>query len=118
MSASSPPITLGTWLEARLPAAPPELADAIRARVEGVLGDGEEGLVSVALDALEAAAGGAGSRGSAIELLAADAILTYALEAAADPELGGSAARALRLSRRIGPAGLIGDRLGAPPEAG
>lgn len=118
MSASSPPVSLGTWLEARLREAPPELADAIRVRVEGVPDDVEEGLVSVALEALETAASGRGNRRSAIELLAADAILTYALEAAADPRLGGGAARALRLARRIGPAGLIGARLDAPPEAG
>ncbi|WP_419949408.1 hypothetical protein [Candidatus Palauibacter sp.] len=118
MSVSSPRITLATWLETRLREAPPELAEAIRSRVAEVLDDGEEGLVYVALEALEAAASGGGSRGSAIDLLAADAILTYALEAAADPALGGSAARALHLSRRIGPAGLIGERFDAPPEAG
>ena len=117
MSAPSPPVPLGTWLEARLREAPSELAEAIRSRVEGVPDESEEGLVSVALDALDAAASGTGSRGSAIELLAADALLTYALEAAADPALGGSAARALRLARRIGPAGLLGERFDMPAEA-
>ena len=114
---TSPSTTLETWLQARLREAPPELADAIRSLVDGVPTDDEEGLVSVALDALETVAEGQGTRGSAINLLAADAILTYALEAAADPGLGGSAARALRLARRIGPRGLIGERFHARPGA-
>lgn len=108
---------LEAWLGRRLQEAPPELARAIRARVNGRLDDGEEGLVAAALDTLEAVAAGEGARGSALDLLAADAILTYAFEAAADPELGGSAARALRLARRIGPNGWIGDRFDAAGDA-
>ncbi|WP_419940839.1 hypothetical protein [Candidatus Palauibacter sp.] len=114
---TGPSITLETWLQARLREAPLELADAIRSLVVGVPSDDEEGLVSVALDALETVANGAGTRGSAINLLAADAILTYAFEAAAEPGLGGSAARALRLARRIGPRGVIGERFHTRAEA-
>lgn len=98
-------------------AAPAELGDVIRSLVAGGLDEGEEGLVTVAVGVLEAVAGGGGTRESAIELLAADAILTYAFEAAADPARGGSAARALRLARRVGPVGLMGRRFDASPEA-
>ena len=113
--------TLESWLEARLASVPRELAGAIRSLVNGALEegqDGEEELVTVALDTLEAVAAGGGTRGSAIDLLASDALLTYAFEAAADPERGGSAARARRLARRIGPTGLIGARFDVPAEAG
>ena len=60
---------------------------------------------------------GMGSRPSALELLAADALLTYAFEAAADPSLGGSASRAVQLADRVGPAGEIGARLAAAGRA-
>ena len=118
MSATrSSPTPLETWLETRLREAPAELEDAIRVLLDDVLEMGEEEFVTVAVDALEAVARGGGTRESAMDLLAADAILTYAFEAAADPARGGSAARALRLARRVGPLGLMGRRFDAPPEA-
>ena len=86
--------------------------------VRGRLTEGEEGLVHAALDALAIAAHGAPNRAEAVTLLAADAILTYALEAAADPALGGSAARASRLAEWAGPRGLIGDRFNEKETAG
>lgn len=103
-------LTLEAWLARRLERAPPELAEAVWPLVRGRLEEGEDGLVRAVLDALTIVAEGAGSRSEAFTLLAADAILTYALEAAADPALGGSAARARRLADRSGPHGLIGER--------
>lgn len=110
MPAEPGAFTLETWLAGRLESAPPELAEAVWPLVRGRLAEGEAGLVHAALDALEHATEGEATRSQAMTLLAADAILTYALEAAADPALGGSAARASRLAERIGPGGLIGER--------
>ena len=110
MPAGRGALTLETWLTGRLESAPPELAEAVRPLVRGCLAEGEDGLVRAALDALAAATEGDATRDDAVTLLAADAILTYALEAAADPALGGSAARASELAARIGPGGLIGER--------
>lgn len=110
MPAEPGPLTLETWLAGRLESAPPELAEAVWPLVRGRLAEGEEGLVHAALDALADAAEGEEARAGAVTLLAADAILTYALDAAADPALGGSAARACRLAERAGPGGLIGER--------
>ena len=110
MPVESDALTLEAWLARRLESAPPELAEAVRPLVRGRLAEGEDGLVHAALDALETATEGEATRADAVTLLAADAILTYALEAAADPALGGSAARASRLAERIGPGGVIGER--------
>ena len=110
MPADSGALTLETWLARRLESAPPELAEAVWPLVRGRLEEGEDGLIQAALDALVTAAQGEATRSAAVTLLAADAILTYALEAAADPALGGSAARASRLAERAGPGGLIGER--------
>jgi len=104
------PLALEAWLAGRLESAPAELAEAVWPLVRGRLADGADGLVRAALDALAVAAQGEANRSEAVTLLAADAILTYALEAAADPALGGSAARASRLAERAGPGGLIGER--------
>ncbi|MXW66497.1 MAG: hypothetical protein F4Z72_05765, partial [Gemmatimonadales bacterium] len=103
MPAEPGPLTLETWLARRLETAPPELAEAVWPLVRERLADGEDGLVQAALAALENATEGEATRAEAVTLLAADAILTYALEAAADPALGGSAARASRLAERAGP---------------
>ncbi len=105
-------LTLEAWLEGRLEEAPAELAEAVWPLVRRRLQEGEDGLVQAALDGLAAVAEGAADRSEAVTLLAADAILTYALEAAADPALGGSAARARRLADRAGPHGRIGEHYG------
>ena len=130
MPAEPGPLTLEAWLTRRIEDAPAELAEAVRPLVRGRLAEGEEGLVHAALDALALAADGAAhgetdgetdgaaNRAEAVTLLAADAILTYALEAAADPALGGSAARASRLAEWAGPRGLIGDRFNEEETAG
>ncbi|WP_420634052.1 hypothetical protein [Candidatus Palauibacter sp.] len=117
MSAASTSITLEAWLEEQLGTAPPELAETIRSLLGGVPERGVEGLVTVALDAFETVADGPATRSTAPTLLAADAILTYAFEAAVDPRLGGSAARAIRLAEWVGPHGRIGARFGAMKEA-
>ena len=82
-------MTIGEWLAERRPSPPP----ALRARITGLLGD------SLALDAtdgvevyLEAAerlvetllSGNSTTRDSALDLLTADALVTYAFEAASD----------------------------------
>ncbi len=110
MPAEPGALTLETWLAGRLQSAPAELGEAVWPLVKGRLAEGEVGLVHAALDALAVAAEGEATRSEAVTLLAADAILTYALEAAADPALGGSAARASRLAEEVGPRGLIGER--------
>ncbi len=122
MSAEPGRLTLEAWFTRRLEEAPAELAEVVWPLVRGRLAEGEEGLVHAALDALaiaaHGAADGAPNRAEAVTLLAADAILTYALEAAADPALGGSAARASRLAEWAGPRGLIGDRFNEEETAG
>ena len=86
------PSRLQRWLEDRLADVPPELAEAVRARVRDSLTGGEAGLVTAALRGFDDVVESMGSRSSALELLAADALLTYAFEAAVDPSLGGSTA--------------------------
>ena len=102
------------WLEPRLRGAPPRLADAVR-RCLGRVAPGEEpgGLSGwLAHAALEefgrVEAGRAGDRDEALRLLAADASLTFAFEAAAErgEDLG-------RLADEWGPAGRIGAELAA-----
>ena len=110
MAADPGSLTLEAWLAGRLEGAPAELADAVWPLVRGRLEEGEDGLMHAALAALATVEEGEANRAQAVTLLAADAILTYALEAAADPALGGSAARARRLADRAGPGGLIGER--------
>lgn len=83
------PGTVGGWLESRTPP-PPEL---LRSRILRALGDGHERAVAnterVCLDAAQRVlsrlfADGTGSRNEAVDLLAADALVTYALEFAAE----------------------------------
>ena len=104
-------MTLARWLDARRPVPPP----ALRARIDLALGD------SLAVDEREACeaclrAGervietllreNATSRDSAIDLLAADALVTYAFEAAADrpAELGSLATDAMARIAALGAA--------------
>ena len=73
------------WLADREPRPP----DALPLMVEGGGGDVLEGLLAGGLAALERALAGHGERRGAFELLAADALLTYACEwasASPDPE--------------------------------
>lgn len=111
---------VGAWLAPRLGEAPEELAESVRSLVgEARAGSRARGVGPASLsDALAAAAilgfeqvvqdpARGNERGSALRLLAADAVLTYAFEAAA----GESAGASLALARRIGVAGVLGDRL-------
>ncbi|MGD8495814.1 MAG: hypothetical protein PVF05_06445 [Gemmatimonadales bacterium] len=111
-------MTLDEWLKPRLVAAPPELAAAIRellveAGVDGAdpASDASEGLAAAALRGIDEVARGDAAperpvRGPALRLLAADAALTYAFEAAAD--LGTDV---VALAERLGPRGALGARL-------
>ena len=98
-------------MAARLEATPPELSEAITRLFGSLTIDASPAaMVSGAIDALERVAGGEQTRAAALELLAADALLTYAFERAADPADGGSASAALELARETGPAGELGRR--------
>lgn len=102
------------WLESRLGDAPPRLSEAVRGCLERA--DPPEPAVTIsdwlaraALDEFgRVEAGRTGDRGQALRLLAADASLTFAFEAAseADGELE-------RLAREWGPAGRLGRQIAA-----
>ncbi len=109
------------WLEPRLADVPPPLADAVRAVVGRVARAVEPDeipdlLADAALLELDQVLGAPQSRAGALRLLAADASLTYAFEAAA--ELGDGAEA---LAIRLGLNGELGHRLAtgrARPEQG
>jgi hypothetical protein len=82
-------MTVGEWLAQRRPVPPP----ALTARLEAVLGNGVDANAATATDICLRAAerlvgellrGDSASRESALDLLAADALVTYAFEAAAE----------------------------------
>ncbi|MFV1987858.1 MAG: hypothetical protein ACC682_11295 [Gemmatimonadota bacterium] len=100
------------WIVARLEETPPELAVAVRGLLGGIDAPSPtpERMVDCALVAFERVASTTQTRAGALELLAADALLTYAFEAAADPGVGGSADAAVRLARATGASGEIGCR--------
>src|SRR5437879_1100686 len=92
------------WLAARRPVPP----DALRAGIEAVVRDAELSpldpvpgqLALLGRQMLERVAGRPGGRRElAIELLAADALITYAFEAQAEQDAPGRAARAVRRGR-------------------
>lgn len=84
-------MSLQDWLQTRTPAAPLELAARIQSLAAPFAGQPAE-KASLCLAAAERGlihllAQGAGARGSALDLLAIDALVTYAFEAASsDPE--------------------------------
>jgi len=103
----------GAWLDGRLVETPTELAQAIARLCRGsACSNKPREMVACALDAFERVGCTSQTRAGALELLAADALLTYAFEAAADPDAGGSASAAVRLAREVGPAGELGRRAG------
>jgi hypothetical protein len=108
----------GPWLESRLRGVPPELAHAMRDAIGRVkVGPDRtpaEALAEVSLTELCSVTGGEQNRKTALRLLAADALLTYAFEAAVDSEIGGDAAAAERLAERVGPCGYLGECIGSP----
>ncbi len=91
---------------------PPELATAVRELLGGPSAPGPtpQRMIDCALEALERVASTSQTRAGALELLAADALLTYAFERAADATAGGSATAALDLARAVGPSGELGRR--------
>ena len=77
-------IVVGEWLRTRDPAPPPELAARL-AEIVGSSACGDAQLPDTLSDAAERVlAGLCEERSGALDLLAADALITYALEAAAE----------------------------------
>lgn len=99
------------WLRSRLADAPPELAADIISLLESTpdqdYADPVTALAAAALEGLTQVAQGRGERSDALRLLAADAALTYAFEAASEQ------GRSAELASRIGLAGELGLRLEA-----
>lgn len=94
------------WLERRRVGSPPDLFDRVRFWLDTVerVGDPEEIPVPEALAragraALEHVTASEGNRAAALDLLAADALVTFAMEACAEsaPESLADFARAVRL---------------------
>ncbi len=112
----------GIWLESRLGDVPCDLAEAMRGAIDRVHArDGStpaEALADVSVAELCSVTEAEQNRGAALRLLAADALLTYAFEAAVDPEMGGDAAAAERLAEQIGPWGYLGDCIGSTGDRG
>lgn len=93
------------WLRARLPDAPSELLEAMAAALppEGG-GSVADALAAAALSLYAGLLHGSGGREDALPLLAADALLTHALEAQAEVDADGVAG----LAARWGGAGALG----------
>lgn len=98
------------WLLRRLEEIPSDLALAVRRLAGREPGLTPERMAHASLEGFERVAARVDDRDRALDLLAADALLTYAFEAAADPDIGGSAAGADALADRFGPAGELGRR--------
>lgn len=80
------------WLDARWPVPPPALAARLRAAARDTALDAPEHLAALGLEVLRAvAARPTGGRELAVDLLAADALVTYAFEAQAEADVGGLA---------------------------
>lgn len=95
------------WLHARLADAPTELLDAMVAAVpeEGALPDA---LAAGAVSLYRRVLSGTGGREDALPLLAADALLTHALEAQAEADPDGITA----FAERWGGGGRLGELAG------
>lgn len=91
------------WLRVRLAGAPPELLDAMLAEV-GEGAEVPEALASASVSLYARVLRGTGGREDAVPLLAADALLTHALEAQAEADPDGVA----ELAARWGGAGRLG----------
>ncbi len=80
---------VGSWLERLHPAPPPALAARLRVVLSSYLGQSVETVPEACLEAgeqllEELLASGSTSRGSALDLLTVDALVTYAFQSAAD----------------------------------
>jgi hypothetical protein len=110
---------LTAWLDAREPAAPAALRERMDAFIDAALADADNGrapgiataLGESGVSALRAAVAHCEERAAALDLLAADALLTYMMEAAA--EQGGDAVEAVadaygnaRLAQLVANAGV------------
>lgn len=104
------------WLAPRLRDMPSDLAQDLMRLLEGVpaehMADPPRALATAALAGLEEVVRGSGRRVEALRLLAADAALTYAFEAAAE---NGTASE---LAEWIGLRGELGVRLASESTAG
>jgi len=105
-------MTLSRWLDGRRPVPPP----ALRARIDAALGSALESSEALALESCLSAGervvasllrANATTRESALDLLAADALVTYAFEAAGDRP-GEIAVRAAHAMARIAALGSEG----------
>ncbi len=93
------------WLDARPEPAPPELRERMAEALAGVTAGTVPGaLAEGALSCLQATMAAPQERATALDLLAADALLTYALEAAA--EIGAAAIK--EMTAAYGPDALAG----------
>ena len=102
-------MTVGDWLDRRTPAPPPALGAHIRAALGEATSANADGVGDVCLAAAERLVGGllAGdctSRDCALDLLTADALVTYAFEAAeqSPSELVPRASAAMRRIAALG----------------
>lgn len=112
-------MTIGEWLDTRTPAPPDALAARLRAALGSEVERDARELPDRALDAALALLGAlmareCTERDQALDLLAADALVTYAFEAASDaPER--IAAQAERAMERIGALAERATTSGAAP---
>jgi hypothetical protein len=94
----------GRWLELRTDGAPAALRDCVRRHLRGTeLGGNVPGALAEAAErALRQVLGGPGARDVALDLLAADGLITLALLHQAEHDPAGLAALARRLSSQHG----------------
>jgi len=106
------------WLRERLPSAPPRLLEAMTAALPDAPAAEPDGGETCVPDALAEGAlrlyqqvlGGSGGRDDALPLLAADALLTHALQAQAELDPEGVAAFAARWGGAVRLGDLLGER--------
>jgi hypothetical protein len=82
-------MTIGEWLDTRTPPPPPALGSLVRAALGAAAAEDARWAADRCIDAAERLAaellrGGRTTRAYAAELLTADALVTYAFEAASD----------------------------------
>ena len=90
---------LAAWLDARRPAPPPALRHHLRGLVQDAPGNLPEHLADAGVVLLgRVLSHPEGGRELALDLLAADALVTYAFEAQAEFDIGGLTGLARRIS--------------------
>src|SRR5262245_2944636 len=104
-------LDFAAWLEEQLADAPPELVRRTRDFISRAGRDGPAGLVAAGELALARAVAGSRDRSAALDLLAADALVTLALAASVEADPAGIEEFAMRIRDRhqadggLGPAG-------------